>query len=194
MIGGSITEGASATAPERRWANRFAAWWGDRFRCPVAFVNAGRGATGSLLGAHRVRRDLLAHRPDVVVCEYAVNDAPDRASAETFEGLVRQILAEPHAPAVLVLTTVAHEGRSAQEQHAAIASHYGLPLASYRDAVWPRVQRGEIRWADVAADDVHPNDQGHALCATLLAEVVDRTLANAAYRVSTVPCRRCPPR
>ncbi|HEY3281966.1 MAG TPA: hypothetical protein VGN26_06790, partial [Armatimonadota bacterium] len=31
VIGGSITQGASATAPEKRYGDRVAAWWRERF-------------------------------------------------------------------------------------------------------------------------------------------------------------------
>lgn len=31
VIGGSITQGARASRPERRWGNRVAAWWRERF-------------------------------------------------------------------------------------------------------------------------------------------------------------------
>ena len=60
VIGGSITQGASATKPERRYGNLVAAWWRQQFpKAKIKFVNAGIGATGSDYGALRARRDLL---------------------------------------------------------------------------------------------------------------------------------------
>ena len=41
----------------------------------VNYVNAGIGATNSYLAVHRVDNDLLAHKPDVVVVEFSVNDS-----------------------------------------------------------------------------------------------------------------------
>lgn len=176
VIGGSITAGAKATKPERRYGDLIAAWWRSAFpQTQVAFVNAGIGATGSNFGALRARRDLLAHQPDFVVVEYAVNDANTQASAETFEGLVRQILSQPNRPAVVQLCMMHTGGGNAQEWLGKVGRHYGLPVVSYRDALWPEIAAKRIAWEEVMADEVHPNDRGHA-CA---AEYVDNLLALA---------------
>ncbi|MBT3291808.1 MAG: SGNH/GDSL hydrolase family protein, partial [Victivallales bacterium] len=75
VIGGSITQGARASRAELRWGEQVGAWWRERFpKSKVSFVNAGIGATGSNLGAHRIQAHLLAAKPDFVVAEYAVND------------------------------------------------------------------------------------------------------------------------
>ena len=113
--------GASASTPELRYGNRVAAWWRQKFpKRQVKFVNAGIGATGSDYGALRARRDLLMRRPDFVVVEYAVNDPNTKASAETLEGLVRQILKQPNQPAVVLLFTMHQNGSNAQEWHSKV--------------------------------------------------------------------------
>ena len=118
VIGGSITPGAGASQPEKRYGERVAAWWRQTFpKASIRFVNAGIGATGSDYGALRVKRDLLSHHPDFVVVEYAVNDPNTQAAAETLEGLVRQILREANQPAVLLLFTMHQDGGNAQEWH-----------------------------------------------------------------------------
>jgi lysophospholipase L1-like esterase len=86
VIGGSITAGASASTEEHRWGNLVAAWWRDTFpQATITFINAGIGATGSDLGAHRAAAHLLVHRPDLVVAEYGVNDPNSQDAAETLE-------------------------------------------------------------------------------------------------------------
>lgn len=193
VIGGSITQGARASKPELTYGNRVAEWWRKAFPgLEVRFRNAGIGATGSLLGAHRVREHLLVHNPDVVVVEYAVNDAAEQLSAETVEGLVRQILKQPGDPAVMMLFTMHRNGGNAQDWHAKVGAHYGLPMVSFRDAVWPEIQAGRLKWEDVEGDEVHPNDAGHGLCADLITHVIGRVLAalpadGAAAPVSPVP-------
>ena len=131
----------------------------------VTFVNAGIGATGCNFGALRAQRDLLSKRPDFVVVEYACNDANTQAAAETLEGLLRQILKQPNQPAVIMLFMMARGGRNAQEWHSKVGRHYGLPMVSFRDAFWPEIEAGRMKWEDVIADQVHPNDRGHACCA-----------------------------
>src|SRR4051812_19063936 len=55
VIGGSITQGAAASTPEKRYGNLIASWWREKFPgTTVKFVNAGIGATGSDYGALRV--------------------------------------------------------------------------------------------------------------------------------------------
>lgn len=166
VIGGSITQGAKATAVEKRYGNLIAAWWREAFpKAQVKFVNAGIGATGSVYGALRAQRDLLGCRPDCVVVEYAVNDRNVQESAETLEGLVRQILKQPQQPAVLLLFMMNQSGGNAQEWLSKIGTHYRLPMVSFRDALWPEIQAGRLAWDTIEADSVHPNDFGHACAA-----------------------------
>lgn len=141
------------------------------FRLPksaITFVNAGIGATGSDIGAHRVKEHLLSKKPDFVVVEYSVNDPNDPKSAETLEGVLRQILKQKNHPAVALLFMMDQAGHNAQEVHQPIGAHYGLPMASYRDGLWPEIQAGRLAWTDVEADAVHPNDQGHDYAAKFI--------------------------
>lgn len=181
VIGGSITQGAAATKPEFRYGNRIAQWWQKQFpQAKVEFVNAGIGATGSNFGALRAQRDLLSKKPDFVVVEYAVNDGNVQASAESLEGLLRQILEQPQQPAVVLLFTMNQSGGNAQEWHGKVGSHYHLPMVSFRDALWPAIQAGKLKWEEVEADQVHPNDRGHGYCAafvTALVEQIDKKVS-----------------
>jgi lysophospholipase L1-like esterase len=179
VIGGSITQGAKASRAEFRWGERVGAWWKKSFpQSKVTFVNAGIGATGSNLGAHRVQKDLLSAKPDFVVAEYAVNDPKTRFAAETLEGLVRQILKSERSPGMMLLFTMSRGGRNAQASHAPVGKHYGLPMVSFRDAMWPEIDAGRMKWEDLIADEVHPNDYGHKLCADFVIAVLERILAN----------------
>jgi lysophospholipase L1-like esterase len=184
VIGGSITQGAKASQPENRYGNRVADWWRKAFpRAEIVFVNAGIGATGSNFGALRARRDLLSHHPDFVVVEYGVNDGNTQACAETLEGLIRQILREPNQPAVVQLFMMHRNGGNAQQWHGKVGSHYRLPMVSFRDALWPEIKAGRLAWDAVMADEVHPNDRGHACAAEFIAfllEAARKSMSNPA--------------
>lgn len=174
VIGGSITQGAKATKAELRYGNQIAQWWRTNFpQAKMEFVNAGIGATGSNYGALRAARDLLAKNPDFIVVEYAVNDGNVKESAETLEGLIRQILKAPNHPAVVLLFTMNKSGSNAQEWHSKVGTHYNLPMVSFRDALWPEIQAGKLKWEDVEADEVHPNDRGHTYAAEFVTRFVD---------------------
>ncbi len=185
-IGGSITQGAAASRPEFRWANRVAQWWIDTFpQADVAFVNAGIGATGSDIGAHRAKDHLLRERPDFVLVEYAVNDSGLATPDETLEGLLRQILAMPNQPGALLLMTMGNTGANVQDKQIPVGRHYGLPMVSFRDAMWPEIEAGHIAWEAIEADVVHPNDRGHAICADLIVQVLEKWRAQLPAAGST---------
>jgi lysophospholipase L1-like esterase len=178
VIGGSITAGAAASKEENRWGDRVAQWWRERFpKAHIKFINAGIGATGSNIAAHRAQAQLLVHKPDFVVAEFAVNDPDTQFAAETLEGLVRQVLRQPQHPAMVLLFTMNKAGGNAQQWHSKIGQHYGLPMVSFRDALWPEIQAGRMKWEDVEADEVHPNDRGHQYCADFVGAVAERVLA-----------------
>lgn len=188
VIGGSITQGAKATKAELRYGNQIAQWWRTTFpQAKVEFVNAGIGATGSNYGALRAARDLLAKNPDFIVVEYAVNDGNTKDAAETLEGLIRQILKAPNQPAVVLLFTMNKAGNNAQEWHSKVGAHYNLPMVSFRDALWPEIQAGKLKWEDVEADEVHPNDRGHTYAAEFVTRFVDSVAKKSADAKAVSP-------
>lgn len=173
-VGGSITAGGAATKEaESRYVNQIAAWFREQFPAvEVRPVNAGIGGTNSIYGAARVQPHVLAHDPDLVIVEFAVNDFDDRDFAESYEGLLRQILAARPETAVMCLFFMHGKGQNAQTWQQMLGRHYGLPMVSFRDAMWPEFSAGRLAWSDYYADEVHPNDAGHLVAAALLRRVL----------------------
>ena len=179
-IGGSITAGGSATKdPLRRYVQQLAKWFEKMFPgLKVRVVNAGIGATNSGYGALRVQRDVIAQQPDLVVVEYAVNDTLGLAKLdESYEGVLRQLLGSSTNRAVIELFFMHKDGKSAQPEQVALGRHYGLPMISFRDAVWPELQAGTLKWEAIYADVVHPNDAGHDIASELLRSFLNASLA-----------------
>jgi lysophospholipase L1-like esterase len=175
VIGGSITAGAAASTEENRYGNRIAKWWREAFpQAKIDFVNAGIGATGTPIACHRAQEHLLSHHPDFVVAEFAVNDGAGLPFVETLEGLLRQILKQPQQPAVMLMFTMNNAGGNSQDGQILVGQHYGLPMLSFRDALWPEIQAGRMKWEDVEGDEVHPNDRGHQYMADFVTAVIDR--------------------
>lgn len=61
----------------------------------IHYIKAGVGGTPSELGMIRYERDVLRNftvQPDIVVVEFAVNDAGDETNGVCYESLVRKIL------------------------------------------------------------------------------------------------------
>jgi lysophospholipase L1-like esterase len=182
VIGGSITAGAIASHPGNSYSGLLLAWWRNRFpKCEIDLINAGIGGTGSMYGALRAGRDLLSGTPDLVVIEFAVND--NWTDGEAYEGLVRQILAQPNQPAVILLFMMWERGGNDQEMQAKIGLHYHLPMVSFRDAMWPEMAAGRIKWSDYIVDTVHPNEAGHAAAARFLTAMCETGMNIVATRM-----------
>lgn len=177
FFGGSITQGSLATAPENCYAYRVYRWWCETFpQATFHYVNGGIGGTSSHYGASRVVTDLLMYQPDFVVVDFSVNDLEVPFAQETYEGVVRRILAWPSAPAVVLLNNIYYDdGRTAQDLHNAVGDHYGLPHVSIRETLYAAMHTGQYTRTQLTPDGLHPNDFGHGLVAAeickLLADV-----------------------
>jgi lysophospholipase L1-like esterase len=179
-IGGSITAGGQQTKdPMRRYVQQLVKWFEKTFPgLKVRMVNAGIGATNSGYGALRAQRDVIAHQPDLVIVEFAVNDSTGKGKMdESYEGVLRQLLTSSTKPAVIELFFMHKDNSSAQPEQVVLGRHYGLPMVSFRDAVWPELQSGNIKWETIYADVVHPNDAGHDIASKLMCNFLDATLS-----------------
>ena len=170
FLGGSITQGSLSSKPTLCYAYRVFDWWKQTFpQAEFTYVNAGIGGTTSHFGAARVQSDLLAYEPDFVIVEYSVNDESNEHFEETYEGLVRTIYQSAKKPAmVLVHNVFYHNGGNAQLIHSRIGRHYELPCVSMQSTIYPKVVAGEIENRQITPDDLHPNDQGHELVASVI--------------------------
>ncbi|MCD8014998.1 MAG: SGNH/GDSL hydrolase family protein [Lachnospiraceae bacterium] len=189
FIGGSITHGSLSSTPQTCYAYRVYSWWKETFpKADFTYVNAGIGATDSQFGAARAESDLLRYQPDVVFIEFSVNDESTEHYLETYEGLVRRVLSDACAPAVVLIHNVCYNnGANVQLQHAKVGRHYDLPSVSMQSSIYPELLAGRIPNREITPDDLHPNDAGHELVASVIThylETVRRkalTQAGAAY-------------
>lgn len=183
VIGGSITQGSSATNQNNCYASRFNQWWTNKFpEAEIGFVNAGIGGTNSYLGVHRVDEQLLAHNPDVVIVEFSVNDTDKTMNKYSYDSLVRKILSHETNPAVMLLFTTQENGASLQDVHKEIGAAYDLPMISYREVVYPEVAAGTLDWKLISPDNIHPNDAGH----DIIGQIVDRYLNEVYDKLDTI--------
>lgn len=178
-IGGSITQGTAASNSSGCYASLFFKWWQEKFpECEINTVNAGIGGTDSYLGVHRADEQLLSYEPDVVVIEFSVNDTDAVMNKYSYDSLVRKVLSAGNNPAVILLFTTQENGTSLQDVHKEIGAAYGLPMISYREAVYPEVEAGTINWKDISPDNIHPNDVGHGIIGQLLSRYLDGVYAS----------------
>lgn len=193
VIGGSITNGTGASASSKKYAERFKTWWKSTFpNSTLTFINAGIGATDSMIGVHRADADLLCKNPDLVIVEFSVNDTASKSSLyrESYESLIRKILKKNNNPAVICLALFNQEGTTMQTVHYQVAKHYDVPMISYINAIWPSNATKIYSWSEIGADNVHPNDTGHAVISELLIYYINTVRAqivDISSKVSSVP-------
>ena len=175
FLGGSITQGSLSSTPKTCYAYLVYEWWKKSFpNAAFSFVNGGIGGTTSHYGGARAWKDVLCYRPDIVTVDFSVNDDANEFFEETYEGMLRRLLAAPSAPAVVVLNNVFYDtGKNAQDYHNRIADHYGIPHVSIKDTVYSDVESGKIVRADITPDNLHPNDKGHRLVADEICKLLD---------------------
>lgn len=179
FIGGSITEGSSATQSQNSYAYKTYEWFSEAFKeTKVNYVNAGIGATNSYLGVHRVETDLLNYNPDVIVIEYSVNDSNTNFYKETYEDLIRKIISYNNKIAIILLFTTMEDGTSAQSNHVNVGFYYDIPRISYREAILESIANGEFTWNDISPDNIHPNDRGHGIITELMYSFFNQVLSS----------------
>jgi lysophospholipase L1-like esterase len=172
--GGDVTVayiGGSITAQEG-WRPFTTKWLGEQFKgLKVHEVNAAIGGTGSWLGVYRLYKDVLAHDPDLLFVEFAVNDngAPDDDVKATMEGIVRQAWSRPKKPDIMFTYTTAGNLEVPTKRHQAVADAYGIPTCDFQASIRALCVPGLVDWDIMAADRVHPGDWGHAVYAATLA-------------------------
>lgn len=174
FLGGSITQGCNATSHENCYANRTYLWFKNRFKnTKVTYINAGIGATGSILGVHRVEEQVLSNNPDIVFVDFAVNDKDNKYNKIAYESLIRRILSHDNKPALIEIFMSTDILGNVQDQQVEIGKRYNIPMVSFRDAVRGEINDGKLKWSEVASDEVHPNDKGHKIISELLINLLE---------------------
>ena len=175
FLGGSITQGCAATHPDKCYAHKVYEWFCESFpKADIKYLNAGIGATDSQFGCARVDSDLLVYEPDMCFVEFSVNDEATDHYRETYEGLVRKILSSDPSRALMLIHNVRYDdGGNSQLQHSRVARRYDVLAVSMRDVIYPELESGRLDNRVITADDLHPNDIGHSLVASVIISVLD---------------------
>ncbi len=167
-IGGSITYGDTLNDRTLTWANRSYEYFAQTYGTGenVHYVNSGVNGTPSAYGALRVNADILAHNPDIVFIEFAVNDGSEALYGDSYECLIRECLTHESKPAVVIMFAAAGDSWwGSQSWQKKIAEKYDLPMVSYRDGVEYLFNNNVLTLADFTTDKVHPNIKGHGIVA-----------------------------
>ena len=162
--------------------------------CPQArieTINAGLSGGNTASGLARMDQDVLAHRPDLVVVMFGMNDVVANAP-EVYEGNLRTIVAKSRAAgAEVVLCTpnwVAPNNGSRDltklGAYAEIVRRVGadlaLPVADCFAVYEAVAMLSEREFTLLMSDGIHPNMRGHKLFAEEIAETITGRRASLA--------------
>ncbi len=192
FIGGSITQGAGAV-PINEKCYAYLTYLNLCELCNakpftnVKYVKAGIGGTPSELGMLRYDRDVTDYgkiNPDIVIVEFAVNDGDDETQGVCFDSLVRHILKQKNAPAVIIEFSVFANDWNLQERLSPVGFKYDLPMSSVRDAVVPEFLKAVkddpvIMRSEYFYDQFHPTNIGHVIMAGGIGEILSAAAAKA---------------
>ena len=199
-IGGSITAGAGASDGSRTsYRALVGQWFAATFpQSAVNNVDAAIGGTGSDLGAFRAGRDVLAHHPDLVFVEFAVNDggSPEAMIDRAMEGIVRQIhQADPTTDICFVYTFVVAQRDEvvrtgltrAMRRDEVVAAHYGIPSVNMALPAARQLGNGTLTAEEFSKDGVHPTDRGYKIYAGAVIAFLETRRARKAAILSPHP-------
>lgn len=119
--------GRSATGTLR---TEVTGWLRSRFPAvPIEEIDASVAGTGSLYATLRLRRDLLALKPDLVFVELAAGDNAERDQTvrRSVEGLLRQLLLQPQQPGIVILYPAIRQESLPIEAWESMAAYYHIP-------------------------------------------------------------------
>lgn len=182
FLGGSITTGSNSGRTEtsgtdgssrdkllNAWHRYVLEWWETTFpQATINYVVAGEAGTGSTFAVYRLKYQVLSYKPDVVFNDSAANEGGADIEKECFESVLRAILSQDNAPAVVDLGMAFETGTNSQGTHRIYCSHYGVPIISFQDSIKAAISAGQTTWATISNDNVHPNMDGHKIVGDLL--------------------------
>lgn len=175
-LGGSITQGSSA-GDDLCYARLTTNWLAEKFPdAKINYVRAGIGATGSYIGVHRAKRDVISKNPDLVFIDFSVNDTTEHTerNVNAYDSLIQMLWNSESAPAIVTIAMTMEDGTSFQRYHSEICKAYQIPMISYREAILDVIQNGHIVWTDISDDNIHPNVTGHAVLTELITAYLEK--------------------
>lgn len=191
-LGGSISAGAGASDPAKTSYRALVTdWMKTRYpKARISEINSSVMNTGSLYAAMRARRDVIAHKPDLVFVEFAVHDGSERedVAKRSLEGIVRQLLTVSQPPEIIFLYATSPDRGGRGDWHDVIASYYRLPAIDLQSRIWSQINTGKLTTASFWTGGASTSDEGHRRYASIIEEfLAEQEKQTSADIFKTVP-------
>jgi lysophospholipase L1-like esterase len=174
--GDSVTAGGDASRPELRFADQFAIRLRERYpKADVRHVNAGIGATNTVMRMPKLQEEVLAHKPDLVTIEF-VNDMmlKEEIVRQNWNSAIDQITSAGAEVIILTPHFVMPEMMGKNEPFGGetrpfidwlrdVAAKRNVALADTSKR-WEHLEAEGIPYITMLANGInHPDDRGHEL-------------------------------
>jgi hypothetical protein len=171
-IGGSVTEGHS-------WAAMSAEWLKKQYpSANIHYQDGAYGGTGPDAVVFRLRHDILPFHPDLVFIEYTVNSyAKHDINFKALDGIVLQLLRQWQKPDFVFVYVGNDKGERDLSKVQPLARYYGFQEVDPRTHLQTLIDAGKVKWTDIARDQIHPNEKGHAIYAETLIDLLKQQAA-----------------
>lgn len=192
-IGGSVTQNPG-------WRDNVTNWFKSLYPGKITEINAGWSGTGSLIGAMRFARDVLAYNPDLVFVEFAINDLPEDPLSfvqRNSEGMVRQAWSQNAYTDICFIETLASYNLQPYlngyyptpvQAHYDVCDRYGLPSVNVGWYLYKTAEAQGIPWTNYIPDGAHPNSAGSQIYSDAVISYLntERTRGGA-YTAHSIP-------
>ena len=196
FLGEGATYGLGASRPGREFRSLITLWLRAQYpNARIETIDASIPGTGSLYGTLRLRRDLLASKPDLVLIEFGLSDAAENQVVvrKAIEGMLRQLLVVPQPPEIVLLHPASPDRIVPTEASKSMAGQYGIPTIDLQSALRPMIESGSLTtatlWPRNNAAAGALTDAGHQLYADRIIDFLKQQSTLAA----TPLARNIPP-
>lgn len=183
-FGDSITGQYYHTGGRRAWTQALGQTLQELYpRAQLEMINAGISGNTSAHGLERMDADVLAHRPNLIVAMFGMNDTAHLTTADLRNNL-RQIVQKAQAAGseVILMTPNAiadndpvrppEKLRAFAEIVREVAHEHQLPLADTYQVYENIRLNNSNEWRRIMSDAIHPNMRGHRLFAAIVGETI----------------------
>lgn len=183
-IGDSITAGSYDTDVKGGWVTRLAAKLNDVYpQVHLAVRNAGIGGDTSWGVLARLRHDVMAVHPRLVIISIGTNDfnsgVPAPVYADRLQTIVARLASAPHPPVLVLASLLPFAGltparlRAEEDYNDIIRRTAAADDIGYLDLFDQWLALGSVYWHTLRHDSVHPNPIGYELLASVTAAFLE---------------------
>ena len=208
-LGESTTAGGWSTDPGRCWVAQLGLLINDFQESPMQVVNSGIGAnvistkspcyehSGKPAANQRLEKHVIAHRPDLLIVSYGLNDARGGTPLELFQREMIRVLQAVRrkidpliilpGPYFMTDFTVGGEHWSHADYQLFREFNRGIEeVAEQQNCLYVDLLEGyaETKWM-IHYDGVHANDLGHRIVANRIFEKIAQNCSGVALSTKT---------